>query len=358
MFSYVMSKIIKKDNSVKRSEIDTSLDTLEVTSDFFLTKSHEQSYYAALSKARTIQSNNRLIDVSSKDWKKKYWKTFHCKNTLLQNGSKSKGELCRKRWCENCNRIKTAEMMNGYSKPLQDLQEEDDLYFITLTSKTVQEKRLRHEIERRYKAFTRIKDNLRKNHNIRLVGCRKLEVTYNEKEDWYHPHFHFIQKGKREAEMLLEYWYKHNPLAGAGGQSIKLIDANDSKSLIELFKYATKEVAKDEINAKALHNIYKSIDCKRVFQTYGKLRKVKEIKEAKEEFNDLDFIKPNSEIWVYDLALKDYTNAYDQDLIGTVQIEYDIEEAEYKKHLLKKVKISKEKTQNKTHNNAEISERN
>jgi len=328
-----MSKIVNKPiNEIKESS-DTSLDTLEVTSDFFLTKSHEQSYYAALSKARTIQSNNKLIDVSSNDWKKKYWKAYHCKSIVLQEGVKSKGQLCRKRWCENCNRIKTAEMINGYSLPLQELQKEDDLWMITLTSKTVKGKRLRFEIERLTKGFTRIKDNLRKNHNIKLVGCRKLEITYNQKEDRYHPHFHFIQKGKLEAEMLLKYWYKHNPKASSKAQDIRLIDADDSNNLIEVFKYATKEVAKDDFSAKALHNIYKSIDRKRVFQTYGKLRKVKEIKEAKEEINDLDFIKPNSEIWVYDLALKDYTNAYDQELIGTIQIEYDMKEAEYKKHI-------------------------
>lgn len=322
-----MSKIIKKTINGTESKTNTSLDTLEITSDFFLSKSHETLYYSTLSKHSTIQSNLNLIDVAPKVWQKKYWKTFHCKNILLQEGNNLKGSLCRKRWCANCNRIKTAEMINGYSEPLKELQKEDDLYLITLTSKTVKEKRLRFEIDRRIKAFTRIKDNLRKNHNIKLVGCRKLEVTYNEKYDWYHPHFHFIQKGKKEAEMLLNYWYKHNPLAGTKGQDIRLIDVNDTSNLIEVFKYATKEVAKDEINAKALHNIYVAIDGKRVFQTYGKLRKVKQIKEAKEEINQADFIKPNNEIWQYDNTLKDYVNAYDQELIGTQQITYDIEES-------------------------------
>ena len=49
-----------------------------------------------------------------------------------------------------------------------------------------------------------------------------------------------------------------------------------TSALIEVFKYATKEVAKEEFSALALHNIYKAIDGKRVFQTYGKLKKVDE----------------------------------------------------------------------------------
>ena len=333
-----MTKDTKKQCLQDKRKKDTNLDTLEVTSDFFLSKSHETLYYSTLRKHLTIQSNLKLIDVAPERWQAKYWQAFHCKNELLQDRDKFQGSLCRKRWCQNCNRIKTAEMIKGYSLPLQELQKEDDLYMITLTSKTVKQKRLRHEIERRNKAFTRIKDNLRKNHNIKLVGCRKLEITYNEDKDWYHPHFHFIQKGKREAEMLLEYWYKHNPLAGNKGQKIELIDVNDCKNLVEVFKYATKEVAKDEINAKALHNIYVAIDGKRVFQTYGKLRKVKEEPEAKVEINSADFIPPNYEIYIYDMSIKDYTNAYGTELIGTQQIMYDIEEKENREKTKKNVK--------------------
>lgn len=329
-----MSKIINKRISEIGSNLDTTLDTLEVTSDFFFTKSHQSLYWSTLRKVQTIQSNLQLIDVSPMVWQKKYWKAYHCQDILLQDGFNLRGSLCRKRWCQNCNRIKSAEMVKGYSKPLQDLQKEDDLYFITLSSKTVKAKRLRFEIERLIKAFTRIKDNLRKNHGIRLVGCRKLEITYNEKENWYHPHFHFIQKGKKEAEMLLEYWYKHNPLAGDKGQDIKLIDASNTKGLIEIFKYATKQTAKDETSAIALHNIYVALDGKRVFQTYGKLRKVKEEPEAKEQIEKADFLRYGHDIYSFEIDKMDYTNSYESELIGTKEISQKIgylSEKEYKK---------------------------
>lgn len=319
-----MTKILKKEARKQENKIDTTLDTLEVTSDFFLSKSHQNLYWSTLRKVSTNKSNLQLIDVAPRVWQKKYWQAFHCQEILLQDGHNLRGSLCRKRWCQNCNRIKTAEMIKGYSKPLQELQKDDNLYLITLTSQTVKEKRLRFEIERRNKAFTRIKDNLRKNHNIKLVGCRKLEVTYNERDDRYHPHFHFIQKGKREAEMLLEYWYKHNPNASEKAQDVRLIDANDSSNLVEVFKYATKQIITGETSAKALHNIFVAIDGKRVFQTYGKLSKVKEEPEAKEQVENADFLRYTHDIYKFDIEEQDYTNSYDSKLIGTKEITHKI----------------------------------
>ena len=321
-----MLKIVNKRIPNKKRGNSLLLDTLEVTSDLVKSKSHETLYWSTLRKANTVQTNLQLIDISNRAWAKKYWQSFHCKNILLQDGDKLKGSLCRKRWCQNCNRIKTAELVNGYSEPLKELQGEDDLFFITLTSPTVKAKRLRFEIDRKYKAFTKIKDNLRKNYNIKLVGIRKLEITYNPENDWYHPHFHFIQQGRKEAELLLKFWHEHNPLASSKAQDITLIDANDPKALVEIFKYATKEVAKDEFTAKALHNIYKSLDGKRAFQTYGKLRKVSKPIEAQNETSKADFTKSAIEIWKYNHKLKDYTNAYNQKLIGTQDITQELRE--------------------------------
>lgn len=298
-----------------------SLDTLEVTSDYFKTKSHESLYNSTMRKHSTIATLLQLIDVSCNDWNKQYWKSYHCKNVLLQDGNKLSGSLCRKRWCQTCNRIKTAEMIKGYSEPLKQLQIDEDLYFITLTTKTVKAGKLKDEIRKRYKAFTRIKDNLRKNYGIKLVGARKLEITYNETTNEYHPHFHFIQQGKREAEMLQKLWLEQFPNASIKAQDIRLIDANNSDNLVEIFKYATKQTVKDNTTARALHNIYHAIDGKRTFQPYGKLRKVKEPIEAKEDSLNADFIAPNQEIYIYDFIENDYLNAEYKVLIGTKEIQ-------------------------------------
>lgn len=307
------------------------LDKLEVTSDCFKTENHEALYRQTIRKGATINSLLQIINVCDEESKKQYWKTYHCKNVLIQQGNKLVGSLCRKRWCQNCNRIRTAELVNDYKKPLQDIQKDDDLYLITLTAPTVNGRNLSSEITKRYKAFSRIKDNLRRNYGIKLVGIRKLEVTYNEIDDKFHPHFHLIQQGKQQAELTQKLWLEQPLNAGIKGQDITLINANSPKNLLEVFKYATKGTAKDKTEAKALHRIYNSLKGKRIFQTYGKLQKVKITAEAKEEINNADFVPSANEVYVYEHHLKDYTNANFERLIGTSEIKKRLPKDYYKK---------------------------
>jgi hypothetical protein len=315
-------------------ETSVILDTLEVTSDYFKTKSHETLYRQTIRKSETINSLLKIIDVCDVKSKKQYWKTYHCKNVLIQQGNKLIGSLCRKRWCQNCNRIRTAELVNNYKQPLQDIQKEDELYFVTLTAPTVNARNLSSEITKRYKAFTRIKDNLRRNYGIKLVGIRKLEITYNPITDKYHPHFHLIQQGKQQAELIQKLWLEQPLNAGIKGQHIDLIDANNPNNLLEVFKYATKGTAKDETEAKSLHTIYKALQGKRIFQTYGKLQKVKVTTEAKEETNNADFIPTANDIYVYEHHLKDFTNANFDKLIDTIAIQKRLPKDYYDKKVV------------------------
>lgn len=310
---------MSKDNNLLSINKCYSLDTLEVTSELFKSKSHESLYKSTLHKHSTIKKLVQLIDISDKAQQKKYWKTYHCKNVLLQNGNKFTGSLCRKRWCQTCNRIKTAEMTNAYLPSFEKLKEIDKLYFVTLTAPTIAARQMKKEINKRYKVFTLIKDNLRKQ-GVKLNGMRKLEITYNEVNDKYHPHFHFIQQGYAESKMLLDSWLKHFPNASINAQDIKEV-SQGSDSLIELMKYATKDIVKDTTSAIAYNNIQKAIEGVRIFQPYGKLRKVKAPKEEKEEILNADFIAPKLEIYVYDQNSKDYFNAKDECLINTKEIE-------------------------------------
>ena len=294
------------------------LDTLEITSDLFLSKSHESLYHTAIRKDYTQQKVKALVDVSELRWQKQFWKSYHCNNILLQDGDLLIGSRCRKRWCQECSRIKTAELINAYKEPLSKVS---DLYFITLTAPTVKGRQLSSEINKRLKSFQRAKDNLRKNYGIKLNGIRKTEVTYNEKEDRYHPHFHFIQQGKAEATALLAEWLKQFPEASINAQDIRRIDASNYNSLIELFKYATKDVIKDETTAYAQYAIYKAIEGRRIFQTYGSIKKVKEPLEETEMRKTADFIPFAVEIWKYEETRKDWTNALDETLVGTQVIE-------------------------------------
>ena len=294
-----------------------SLDTLETTSDYSRTKTHVSLYAQAMRKHATNQKLKSIIDtIPDKLIKKKYWNTYHCNRVLLQEGNTFKGSLCRKRWCAHCCRIKTAEMTNGYKQPLQEL---GALYFITLTRPNVKARQLSAEIKKMTKGFQRIKDNLRKNYGIKLNGIRKIEVTYNEIEDTYHPHFHFIQSDYNASMKLQELWLAQFSNAKLIAQDVRAINTNNDDSFIELFKYATKETTKSgkQYTGEVLHTIYSALEGKRIYQTYGKLKKFKEPLEAKSDASQITWIEPNESIWLFEDDLIDYVDDDGQELVMT-----------------------------------------
>ena len=314
-----MDKVSHQSENSKRQ--DTFLDTLELTTENFLTKTHASLCASAFRKRKTLAKIYALVDVTTdKRMRLKYWSTYHCKNVLLQDGDTLKGSLCRNRWCMHCSRIKTAEMINGYSKPLTDLG--NDLYFVTLTAPTISGSNLTTEIRKRIKVFQQCQDALRKQ-GIKLNGMRKLEVTYNAKTDKYHPHFHFIQQGKHESECLRNEWVKRfrkqQKKATKKAQDVRPITDLEN-GFIELFKYATKDSVKDTTPPFALDVIYQSLQGFRVYQPYGKLRKVKKPIENTDEVHGVDFIAPNIEIWVYDETRIDWVNGSNENLIETQRI--------------------------------------
>jgi hypothetical protein len=202
-----------------------------------------------------------------------------------------------------------------------------DLYFITLTRPNVKGRQLKSEIQKLIKAFQKIKDNLRKNYKVKISGIRKLEVTYNEEMDTYHPHFHFIQSNLVHAELLQELWLNQFDNANNKGQDIRKNNSQDEKSFIELFKYATKETTKEgkQYTGDVLHTIYSALESQRKIQTYGSIKKVKEPKELKDQTNKFDWIDEQQEIWIYDQEQKDWLSSKNEKLINTLEIQKTIE---------------------------------
>jgi|SRR6056300_450013 hypothetical protein len=330
-----MSKVKKlspnrqtKDNNYNSS---ISLDKLETTSDYFFSKNHESQYRTAIHKYNQNKKLTLLMGINEDNnyWRKQYQKSFYCNHIILQNGNTFIGSLCRKRWCQICNRIKTAELINGYYKPLKKLQDEDSLYSVTLTAPTCKERELKSQIRSRLKTFIKVKDNMRKRYSMKLNGYRKVECAYNEKDDRYHPHLHLIVQGYDEALKLRELWLKSfsnlpkGKRANIKAQDIQLIqDLNESKNgLKETFKYATKGSVKDDIQAHAEDVIHKALKGTRIYQPYGKIRKVKEPKEKKTSKVTADWLPYRMEIWEYSQHKKDWFNARNESMVGVKHIE-------------------------------------
>ena len=268
-----------------------SLDTLEITSDsevedFVLLPDGEERQNSrnlrkrAGSKYLSHALSLALVDATKANgtgMEKKYWQTYHCANNtnLIKQLDPDTGKpdnrlrtsFCKKRWCTTCNRIRTAEQINTY---LSTIETWPDKHFVTLTVPNPTAEELDATLQTMLVRFRKAKDNLRKTQGIKLVGLRKLEITYNRREDTYHPHYHFIIRNEQHGKALVREWLRLNPDASERAQDC--VKATDN-SVFELFKYFTKLTSnsnKDKIiTAKALDRIMVSIEGKRAFQPFG-----------------------------------------------------------------------------------------
>lgn len=197
---------------------------------------------------------------------------FDCGGMLIQEGQKLTSRYCNGRWCNTCNRIRTAKLIEGYRRSLEAFREP---YFVTLTIPNVNAESLANSIQT---MLTTIRLMIRTRRRVTPInGIRKLECTYNAEADNYHPHFHFIVDGEDNARWMQEEWLKRNPTAEKYAQDFR--QANEG-SLMETFKYTTKIVSKTKkgvsIYVRALDTIFQAMYKVRTFQSFGNVRMVNE----------------------------------------------------------------------------------
>jgi len=254
------------------------------------------------------------------------YSTF-CNKKLTKADGKITGKYCNQRWCITCNRNRTAILINSY---LPEVESIIDPRFVTLTLKNCKGEHLRDRVKLMISIWSKIQRKLQRKKECR--GYRKLEVTYNERFNDYHPHFHAIINGKRNSQYIIDEWMKEVKLAGIE------IDAQwqdereaDIKSMKELFKYTTKCLPKRKKGEKwqdvfaddrkirkflnAQDQIFQALDRVRCFQPFG----FKPIKDSAEEqpleliaqvtdekIPDGDYLRDNRGNWehtLYDIRL-------------------------------------------------------
>jgi hypothetical protein len=225
---------------------------------------------------------------------------------------------------------------------LQDLGE---LQFITLTEPNVKESELEQTIIRQSKKISNIFEVFRKRRGINISGIRKIECTYNEERNDYHPHIHLLIN-KSIAEEFIKEWLKRTPLAIRNAQHYRNADQN---SYNELFKYTAKqfdlETGEDKgylkINVRALDVILRAMNNKRTFQTYGEIRKIK-VSEEVEELQSQEYVDlPNYHFMEWKWERIDWYNVYDEPLTNHKEpnIEIIIRNRTYMKWTEKEDKI-------------------
>lgn len=225
-----------------------------------------------------------------------YKSTRFCTSVMRQEGQKLTATYCKQRWCAVCNRIRTAKSINGYLPVLRSL---DNLYFVTLTKKTVRADDLKESIDLMNQTWRKITDRARSTKRQLFQGIRKAECTIRP-GDLYHYHFHVIVSGKNNAEWLVTNWLKRlKGLADAKAQDYR---PADERSLKEVFKYFTKLTTSTKDGQRSLYNysrmdvIFQAMRGRRVFQTFGGLRV---ISEEIEDINGQDFecLEEAEQLW-------------------------------------------------------------
>lgn len=251
---------------------------------------------------------------------KKYDATLFCSSVLEQDGNKLRSRFCNNRWCNICNRIRTAKLIKGYGAAIDYML---DPRFVTLTVPNVPAEELRAEIRRMISEFRKIQELRRKHKKPLIRGIRKLEVTYNPDLKNFHPHFHFIVEGEAAADELIEAWLDRNTTADKRGQ-----DQREAKNPIELFKYFAKLTSKSKSDTiiikagkmvrieytypEALDLVFQAIEGTRIIQPIGGIKYIKEDIEDLETVvvEDLD---QDQALWIY--QDRDWVNVYTGELL-------------------------------------------
>ena len=243
-----------------------------------------------------------------------YRNAFYCNHILTQVGNKITGKYCKTRICNTCNRIRMANLIDGYSPVLEKYT---DLQFVTLTIPNVSASELKPTISLMGKSFVKLIDRLRKR-GIHPNGLRKLEITYNASRKDFHPHYHLIVSNKDVAQTIVAEWIKHNPTADIKAQNIRVVTEG---ALKELFKYTAKVVTK--INGKqviivdAVDTIIQALHKRRIIQPFGEIRKqiaedIEDIDELQSDRYDIPYYELMSWTW----RGEDWVNEYGECLTG------------------------------------------
>lgn len=249
-----------------------NLDKLQLTLENAVLDQYERFKQRANSKLLSHQLSRALVKLGPVELWKAYDRSTHCAEYVLRENDRFRSKYCSKRFCLTCNRIRTANLINGYSPALAQLE---DLQFVTLTIPNVPGTELKAAIKKMIVNFKKIKDNLRKQ-GFKLQGIRKIECTYNDQRRDFHPHFHLAISGIEASNRVVLGWLDHYPKANIHAQDIQ--PANES-TIKELFKYFTKITTNNKnstaVHITALNRIFSTIQGIRIFQPFG-IKKVKE----------------------------------------------------------------------------------
>ena len=264
---------------------------------------------------KKAKMNDFLEKIKNKVSEKMSLKIFECGDIvgfLKSKGEKIRlhgGNFCNNRFCPLCSWRKAKK--DGYLLMLlfsvvQKIHKKE-LIFLTLTAPNVVSELLEMEIKDFNKAFKRLSE-IREFKNICKGYVRKLEVTYNAKNNTYHPHFHVViavnksyftdSKSYINQKKWLEMWQvaKRNPKITQ--VDIRKARIDDMKDVYEMATYSAK--ASDYLYSEdTFDTFYNALKGKQLITFNGLFKEIlKEIKAGEHsELIESDGEIYNKQLW-------------------------------------------------------------
>lgn len=226
----------------------------------------------------------------------------------LEKKKVNKSNFCKNRFCPLCAWRKAKKDSLKISILLKYIQEElgYEFIFLTLTAPNVKGSDLSDEIKKyneNFKKLTKRKEVLK----ITKGYVRKLEVTYNQERNDYHPHFHvmiatnksyFKSRDYIKKKQWLELWKECMGDSSITQVDVRKMDTRDSNAIAEIAKYGAKD-ADYMVSQEVFDVFYKALKGKQLL-TYSGV-----FKDALKLFNngELDKYK-ESDLTEYIYALE------------------------------------------------------
>lgn len=170
----------------------------------------------------------------------------------LEKKKQHKGNSCKNRFCPICAWKKSRKNALALSVMMAYLKQEEkkEFIFLTLTAPNVPAEELNDEIKHYNQSFQRLMQ--RKEVSKVVKGyARKLEITYNEERDDYHPHFHVLIAVNKSyftdknyyisRDRWLELWQQvtKNPLITQ--VDVRKVKNGRNDKVYEIAKYSAKD---------------------------------------------------------------------------------------------------------------------
>lgn len=197
----------------------------------------------------------------------------------MENKKQNKGNSCGNRFCPICAYKKAKKDALALSVMMEYLKQAErrEFIFLTLTAPNVPAEELNEEIKHYNHSFKKLMERQEVKKVVKGY-VRKLEITYNEERNDYHPHFHVLiavnksyftdTKQYIKHERWLELWQQATKNSLITQVNVKKVRENKGKEVSEIAKYSAKD-SDYLINQDVFEVFYKALKGKRILVYSG-----------------------------------------------------------------------------------------